>query len=109
LQISADTEAKEKHAMAVRDSIRTKTKAKTDNPIDTEESGSNAEQQKRPETGQFRLQVDRQTKASYATYAAAEEAALVVKRGHPIVRVAVLDALTGVTTVIELPQQPSNS
>jgi hypothetical protein len=31
----------------------------------------------------------RQTKASYATYEAAEQAALVIKKGHPIVRVAI--------------------
>jgi len=34
-------------------------------------------QGKRPDKGQFRLQVDRQTKASYGTYEAAEKA------GHP--------------------------
>ena len=30
-------------------------------------------QPKRPDSGRFRLQVDRQTKASYATYEAAEK------------------------------------
>jgi hypothetical protein len=51
---------------------------------------------------QFRLQVDRQTKASYATYEAAEAAGLVVKQNHPIVHVAVYDAKAGVNKVIEL-------
>jgi len=54
------------------------------------------------ETGQFLLQVDRQTKASYATYEAAQEAALVIKRGHPIVQVVVYDAVAGVKKIIEL-------
>ena len=58
---------------------------------------------KRPEKGQFCLQVDRQTKASYATYEAAEQAALVIKKGHPIVRVAIYDTVECVNKVIELP------
>lgn len=53
---------------------------------------------------QFRLQVDRQTKASYATYEAAEAAALAVKQNHPIVQVAIYDAKAGVNKVIELPK-----
>jgi len=57
----------------------------------------------RPEN-QFRLQVDRQTKASYATYEAAEAAGLVVKQNHPIVHVAVYDAKAGVNKIIELPK-----
>ena len=59
-------------------------------------------QRKRPEKGQFILQVDRQTKTSYATFEAAEGAGLVIKRGHPIVQVAVYDALAGVKKFIEL-------
>ena len=37
-------------------------------------------QEKRPERGRFLLQVDRQTKGSYATSEAAQAAALVIKR-----------------------------
>jgi hypothetical protein len=59
-------------------------------------------QRKRPEKGQFLLQVDRQTKTSYATYEAAEEAGLVIKRGHPVVEVAVYDAVGGANKIIEL-------
>ena len=59
-------------------------------------------QRKQPEKGQFLLQVDRQTKTSYATYEAAEEAAMVIKRAHPIVQVAVYDAVTGTSKIIEL-------
>jgi hypothetical protein len=94
-------------AMADREGATIKTKLK--GAVDADDSGPTAGQQKRAEMAQFRLQVDRQTKASYATYAAAEEAALVIKRGHPIVRVTVFDAIAGVSTLIELPEQPSNS
>jgi hypothetical protein len=76
--------------------------------------GSNAEtveepaqqppgQRKRTES-RFCLQVDRQTKASYTTYEAAEQAALAIKKGHPIVRVAVYDTVESVNKVIELPK-----
>ena len=61
-------------------------------------------QGKRPEIGQFRLQVDRQTKASYVTYEAAEKAGLKIKQGHPIVQVAVYDAGEGTNMIIELPK-----
>jgi hypothetical protein len=59
-------------------------------------------QRKRPEQGQFHLQVDRQTKASYETNEAAEEAGLAIKKGHPILHVEVYDAAAGVSKVIEL-------
>jgi hypothetical protein len=57
---------------------------------------------KRPEVGQFRLLVDRQTKASFATYEAAEKAAMAIKTGHPIVSVVVYDAQAGENHVMEL-------
>jgi hypothetical protein len=62
-------------------------------------------QRKRPEPGQFRLQVDRQAKASYQTHDAAEEAGLAIKRAHPILHVEVFDAVTGMTKVIELSKE----
>ncbi len=60
-------------------------------------------QRKRPESGRFRLQVDRQTKESYATYEAAEAVGLAIKKNHPILQVAVYDGVDGVTKMIELP------
>jgi hypothetical protein len=57
---------------------------------------------KRPEQGGFHLQVDRQTKASYETNEAAEEAGLAIKKRHPIVHVEVFDAVAGVSKLIEL-------
>ena len=61
-------------------------------------------QQRRAEQGQFCLRVDRQTKASYATYEAAEQAALVIKKAHPVVHVAIHDTVEHVNKVIELPK-----
>ena len=57
---------------------------------------------KRPEVGQFRLLVDRQTKASFAPSEAAEKAAMAIKTGHPIVNVVVYDAKDGENHVMEL-------
>ena len=68
-----------------------------------EETTQPVGQHKRTEE-RFRLQVDRQTKASYATYEPAEQVALTIKKAHPIVRVAVYDAVEGTNTIIELPQ-----
>ena len=60
-------------------------------------------QSKRPELGRFLLQVDRQTKRSYATAEAAEKAGMVIKKGHPIVRVSVYDSVETANKIIELP------
>ncbi len=71
---------------------------------DSEESVQDlVTQRKRPESGRFRLQGDRQTKESYATSEAAEAAGLVIKKAYPILRVAVYDGVDGVTKIIELP------
>ena len=58
---------------------------------------------KPPEAGRFRLQVDRQTKASYSTREAAGQAGLAIKRGFPIVHVTVFDADEGQSETIVLP------
>ena len=60
-------------------------------------------QRKQAEGGRFRLQVDRQTKGSYATYEAAEKAGLAIKKEHPLVQVAVYDGVESVNKIIELP------
>jgi hypothetical protein len=57
------------------------------------------------ELGQYRLQVDRQTKASFSTFEAAEEAGLKIKREHPVVRVAVYDAVGGENRIVETPKE----
>ena len=60
-------------------------------------------QGKQPE-GRFRLQVDRQTKATYATLEAAEAAGLAIKKSHPIVYVGVYDHLEGINKIIQIPK-----
>jgi hypothetical protein len=60
-------------------------------------------QRQQPDAGRFRLQVDRQTKASYATYEAAETAGKGIKKNYPILQVAVYDGMESVNKIIELP------
>jgi hypothetical protein len=50
------------------------------------------------------LQVDRQTKGSYTTREAAEEASLAIKRAFPILHVAVFDTEEGQSTAITFPE-----
>ena len=60
-------------------------------------------QRKRPESGRYLLQVDRQTKGSYATAEAAQSAALAIKTGYPIVQVSVYDSVEYTHTLVEAP------
>jgi hypothetical protein len=60
-------------------------------------------QRKREDGGRFRLQVDRQTKGSYASFEDAEKAGLGIKKEHPILQVAVYDGVESVNKIIELP------
>ena len=60
--------------------------------------------QRKPLEGRFRLQVDRQTKSTYATFDAAEAAGMAIKKGHPLVHVGVYDHIEGVNKVIQLPE-----
>ncbi len=60
-------------------------------------------QKKRPESGRYLLQVDRQTKGSYATAEAARTAGMAIKIGHPMLQVAVYDSVDTENTLVELP------
>ncbi len=60
-------------------------------------------QRKRPESGRFLLQVDRQTKGSYPTAEAAQSAGLAIKKDHPIVQVTVYDSVECAGTTVTLP------
>ena len=73
-------------------------------PPEPEEPHEAHGQGKRPDKGQFRLQVDRQTKASYMTYGAAEAAGMAIKHGFPILQVAVYDIVEGINKILELPE-----
>ena len=83
--------------------VRDKSKTVIKGPDPEEPAQELFSQRRRPETGQFLLQVDRQTKASFATFEAAETAGLVIKKSFPVVRVAIYDAVTCVNKIIELP------
>ena len=58
-------------------------------------------QRKRPDSGRFRLQVDGQTKGSYATYEAAEAAGMAIKKDYPMLEVGVYDSVESVHKIIE--------
>jgi hypothetical protein len=60
--------------------------------------------QRKQTEDRFRLQVDRQTKAAYATFEAAEAAGLAIKKSHPIVYVGVYDHLEGTNKIIQVPE-----
>ena len=60
--------------------------------------------QRKPAEGRFRLQVDRQTKSTYATLEAAEAAGMAIKKSHPLVHVGVYDHLESVNKIIQLPE-----
>src|SRR3984893_13061953 len=77
---------------------------KDDSDKDVDEAPS---QRKRPETGRYLLQVDRQTKGSYQTAEAAQSAALVIKKGYPIVQVSVYDSVEYTHTLVEAPAAAS--
>ena len=61
-------------------------------------------QRKRPDSGRFCLQVDRQTKQTYTTYEAAEAAGMAIKKDYPTLHVAVHDGVESVNKIIELPK-----
>lgn len=83
--------------------LRPTAKIKTKDAEAAEPAQEQFSQRKRPEEGRFRVQVDRQTKGSYGTAAAAEQAGMAIKQGFPIVKVVVYDAVDGVRKDIELP------
>ena len=57
-------------------------------------------QRKRPESGRYLLQVDKQTKGSYKT---PQSAALEIKRAYPIIQVSIYDSVDNSASLIELP------
>jgi hypothetical protein len=94
-----DPSFEEKHEMTAQNGTKTITLL----PDHEEPAPEFFGQRKRPEKGQFRLQVDRQTKASYTTREAAEAAGLAIKKTYPILQVMVHDAAEGAHKIIELP------
>jgi hypothetical protein len=70
-----------------------------------EDAAPEAPTQRKPPEGRFRVQVDRQTKAAYPTFAEAEAAGTAIKKTHPIVQVAVYDHAESVNKIIQLPEE----
>jgi hypothetical protein len=68
-----------------------------------EEAQAPPSQTVKKEAGNYRLQVDRQTKAFYMTEEAAEAAGLIIKKGHPVVQVSIYNSAEGINKIIELP------
>jgi hypothetical protein len=64
-------------------------------------------QRKRPERGRYLLQVDRQTKGSYAAAEAAHAAALAIKKAYPVIQVSVYDSVDNTSTIVEVPAAAS--
>ena len=78
---------------------------KVNKPAPAEEAAQEAPNQKaKKEVGNYRLQVDRQTKAFYITEEAAEAAGLIIKKGHPVVQVSIYNSAEGVNKIVELPK-----
>jgi len=85
--------------MATRDATKTLTKAR---PAAVEEPAEEQfKQRKRPESGRFHLQVDRQTKGSFATMEAAKAAGEAIKKAYPVVQVSVYDIVDSANTITE--------
>ena len=64
-------------------------------------------QRKRPESGRYLLQVDRQTKGSYQTSEAAQSAASEIKTGYPIVQVSIYDSVDNSSRLVVSPRAAS--
>ena len=67
-----------------------------------EETAPNVPSQRKQLEGRFRLQVDRQTKSTYAMFEAAEVAGMAIKKSHPLVHVGVYEHVESVNKVIQL-------
>jgi hypothetical protein len=67
------------------------------------ESDEVISQRKRPDSGRYLLQVDKQTKGSYKTPEAAQSAALEIKIAYPIVQVSIYDSVDNSARLVELP------
>ena len=69
-----------------------------------EDTAPESPSQHKPVEGRFCLQVDRQTKSTFATFESAEAAGMAIKKNHPLVHVGVYDRLESVNKIIQLPE-----
>jgi hypothetical protein len=71
---------------------------------DTEEENKiMPSQRQRPESGRYLLQIDRQTKSSFPTFDDAHSAGLRIKKGNPVVQVAIYDRVDHLHTLVTTP------
>jgi hypothetical protein len=71
---------------------------------DAEEgNGKMPSQRRRPESGRYLLQVDRQTKSSFQTFDAARIAGLGIKKTNPILQVTIYDSVDYSATLVDAP------
>ncbi len=77
--------------------LRAAAKTKSSDPIEV--APLVVDQRKQADL-RYRLQVDRQTKKSYATLEPAIEAGIAIKKAHPIVQVSVYDAVDCVNQLL---------
>jgi hypothetical protein len=75
-------------------------RAKTGTKDDTIEATPRVVDQRRQPEQRFRLQVDRQTKQSFAALKAAVDAGVKIKKGFPVVQVSVYDAEQGTNQLV---------
>jgi len=80
-----------------------KMRAKESSQSDATELEEAVSQRKRPETGRYWLQIDRQTKSSFKTLEAAQAAGLAIKKNYPVVQVSVYDSVESTNTIVEAP------
>ncbi len=81
---------------------RPEIKVKKSEPDDSAQEAPN--QKVKKEAGNYRLQVDRQTKAFYMTEEQAEAAGMLIKKGHPVVQVSIYNSAEGSNKIVELPK-----
>jgi hypothetical protein len=68
-----------------------------------EENGIMPSQRQRPESGRYLLQIDRQTKSSFQTFDDAHSAGSRIKKGNPVVQVAIYDRVDHLHTLVTTP------
>lgn len=78
--------------------------ARTRKPAIDEVTAAAPKRAQQPLVERFHVAVDRQLKSGHATYEAAEESALAVKRRYPLLQVTVYDAEEQRHTAIEAPE-----
>jgi hypothetical protein len=75
----------------------------------SDEPATPAQRQRRIPLQRFLLQVDRQTKETFATFVDAEKVGLAIKTAHPIVQVSIYDSLECRQSVLSVVEAANSS